>query len=149
MADEKSATYSIRIETEARSVEAGAASLDQLKASLGASMDASKLLGAAMRGLKGSSDEVKDARAQLKAQLEAERGAVTQGTLALLKQGTSYEQLAQKERLAAQELGKLQKEQEKAKADALAKSVEQLKASLSAAGGPVEDVRGRVKTLGT
>lgn len=141
MADSaKTATYSIRFDSNAKEIGSeGADSLDALKGAVVRSQDSVRTLSAAMKGLKGSSDEVKSARESLKGQLEAEKGAITSNTLALLKQGTSIEQLAQKEKAAAAAAAKFKAEQEKAAA--------KVQASVSAAGGPVAALRDRIKTL--
>ena len=144
----KVATYSIRFDSNAvETGKEGAASLEELKGSVGRSQEAIKTLSSAMRGLKGSSDEVKGAREQLKAQLEGERGALTAGTLALLKQGTSYDQLAAKEKAATAAAAKLRAEHEKH--DAKKAAEEQLAATkaISAAGGPVSALRDKVTQL--
>ena len=139
MAD-KVATYSIRVDSNAKQVGAeGAEGLEQLKGSIGRSQDAIKLLSSAMRGLKGSSDEVKGAREALKAQMEAEKGALTATTLALLKQGTSFDQLASKEKAAASATKKAAEEQEKARA--------KVDKSVAAAGGPLAELREKFATL--
>ena len=156
MADTKTATYAIRFDSNAKQVGSeGSQSLDQLGASVGRAKENIRTLAAAMGGLKGSSDAVKSARESLKAQLDAERSAVTAGSLALLKQGTSYEQLAAKEKLATSEAAKFRKEQELAAKQQEAKAKEKeaeeltkLAASLRAAGGPTQDLRERFKTLG-
>lgn len=93
MAD-KTATWSVEFKSDVgpASREA-AAGLEQLRSKAEASQTTIKGLAAAHRALRGSSDEVVAAKAQLKAQLDAERGAFSQLTLAIIKQGSSLEQL--------------------------------------------------------
>ena len=98
----KTATYSIQFKSNVADVADGDAdSLENLQKRMTASTDAIKILQASQRSLKGSTDETKRAREALKVQLQAEQGAVTKMQLALLKQGTSYEQLAAKAKKAS------------------------------------------------
>lgn len=125
----KTATYSIQFKSNvAETANEDADSLEALQRRMQSHQDAIKTLQASQRSLKGSSDEVKDARKALKAQIEAEQGAMTKLQLGLLKQGTSYEQLAS----AAKKSQAAQKEGTSA---------------ISAAGGPIASLRDRMSSL--
>src|SRR6202008_1610933 len=77
-----------------------AAALEGLRAKIEQSQTAIKGMSGALRSLRGASDEVVAAKTALKARLDAERGAISQANLALLKQGQTYEQLQAKMRAA-------------------------------------------------
>ena len=83
----------------------------------------------------GATDEVKEARTDLKSKLEAERDALSRNNLALIKAGTSYEKLARQERAAS----KATADQKKVTAD-LGKAV-------STVGGPVATLRDKFDSL--
>src|SRR5690349_7007616 len=96
---DKVATFSINLDGNAKDVsKETAAELETLRSAVEKGQRAIKDMVAAQRSLRGASDEVKDAKEQLKAKIEAERGAVSQANLALLKQGVTYEALALKAR---------------------------------------------------
>lgn len=147
MAD-KQASYAIRVESTAKQVgDEGASSLEKLRTAIETSQGSVKALAATMRNLKGSSDEVKGAREALRAQLDAEKNAITASTLALLKQGTTFEKLTEAEKKAADERKKLEEamktrglEDSKARADALSKGVESL-------GGPFAEISAKASSF--
>lgn len=129
MATDKKATYSIQFKSNvAETSDKDSDSLEALQRRMQQSQESIKLLQAAQRGLKGSTDEVKAAREQLKAQMNVEQGAVTRLQLSLLKQGTSYEQLAAKAKKSGDE--------QKKTSDVV-----------GAAGGPVANLRDRLSSL--
>ena len=154
MAD-KVATYAVNLESNAKTVAGGAADeLEALRQQIEQSQAAMKGMSGALRSLRGSSDDVAKAKEQLKARLEAERGAVSQANLALLKQGTTYEQLAQKVKAAeaAQKKADAKKQADLAKKEAeeLKKLVEQqtrMMKGIQAAGGPVAELTSKFGAL--
>lgn len=168
MAD-KVATWSINLAGNVGQVSrADADALEALRARVEESKAAVKGLGEAYRSLRGASDEVIAAKAQLKAQLDAERGALSQANLALLKQGQTYEQLTAKMRAAEAAQRKLdakhQRELSTQLLEAQKKLAEQTKrfgedekrlaeqagrvqAAIRAAGGPIAELSGRFGAL--
>jgi hypothetical protein len=128
MAD-KVATFAVNLEGNAGDVaKRDAAELEGLRAKIEASQNAMKGLSQSYRSLKGSSDEIAAAKSELKAKLEAEKGAVSQATLALVKQGTSYAQVT-------------------AEAKKTAAANDKIKASVKAAAGPFENLTKGAKSL--
>lgn len=75
--------------------------LQQLRAQIQGSETAIKEMNGTMRRLRGSSQEVAAAKADLKARIEAERAAISAATLEINKAGTSYDELASKAKKAA------------------------------------------------
>lgn len=126
MAD-KTVTFGIRIPVETDADNA-AASVEQLRKKLQDSQDAVKGYSASLRNLRGSSDEVKAAKAKLKAAVDAERNAISQATLALGKHGKT----------ALDTSKKLQ--EAKSKVDAF-------KSGISSSGGPLSGMMGRLEGL--
>lgn len=117
---EKTATFALKVESDTKPTEEQKKALEELRVSIAKSQDLLKQHGAALRSLRGNSDEVTDARAKLKAAIEAERASISRNNLAILKMGSSYEKLAKEARTAAaanKEMGK----------------------AVSAVGGPVSD----------
>lgn len=124
----ETATFTIKIDAQSNAPAAGD-SVEALRQKLLASQEAVKSYGSALRGLRGSSDEVKSAKTQLKAAVDAERASISQANLALLKQGTTYESVAKSAR-------------EKAKADKdAASSAGKLSGPLGEANSKLEDFR--------
>jgi len=127
------ARYGIKFDSNAAQVGAeGASALEQLRAKVASTKEAIKSYGDSLRNLKGSSDAVKSARAELKNKIDAERTALTQNTLAIVRAGTSYEKLTEAQKKMA-------------KASEASKSA--LTKSLSSAGGPVASLRAKVAEL--
>ena len=133
---EKIATFSIRLDSNAKDVaREDSAELQSLRDKIRGSSDAIKQMSAAYRSLRGSTDEVKGAKGQLKAMIDAERASLSAANLAILKQGTTYEKLADKQRKAV-------KVQQEAK-----ESADKLKSAIGVAGGPVKDLADKLGTL--
>lgn len=84
---EKTATFGIKIDTETNA-DLSADSVEKLRKRVEASQETVKRYSATLRALKGSSDEVKEARERLKAAVKAEEGAISRATLALGKHDT-------------------------------------------------------------
>lgn len=133
-AESKTASFAVKVDADSNAKDA-ATDLEELRRQITASQDAVKSYGAALRSLRGSSDEVKAAKADLKAKLEAERDAVSRANVAILKQGTTFEKLARQER----EETKRKKEE----LEASKRQKEQLEAArraVSEMGGPLRDL---------
>lgn len=126
----------IPVETDAAKA---ADSIQALRDSIAKSKDAIKESALAMRDLRGKSDEVKAAKDQLVTKIRAEEAAVAASTLKLLKQGTSVEELAKKEK-KAEEAKKKRAEATKEEADAMGKAI-------GTVGGPVASLKGKLESL--
>lgn len=153
MAD-KQATFSVNLESNAQAVaQRSSASLDEMRRAIEGSQSAMRGLNAAQKAIRGSSDEAQGARKSLQAQLDAERGAVSSLNLALVKQGVTYEQLAQKEKAAAAAAAKAtaSKTAAETKAEAELKKLRGATGALTdgikAGGGPVADLTGKIEGL--
>lgn len=148
MAETKKATFALNFEGNAPEVtEDLAVSLEDLRKKIDKSQEAVRTLGGAMKGLRGKSEEVVSAKEQLKAKLEAERAKISEVSLALLKQGASYDQLAARTRRLAAEKKKLD---EKKTADALEEQKRRASAmgnAVKAAGGPVGSLREKLEAM--
>lgn len=129
MAADKVATYAVNLESNAAQVAAvGGASLETYRKQIEQSQDAIKGASAALKALRGSSDEVAAAKDKLKAKIDAERGALSQANLALLKQGTTYTKVAAE--------AKKTRDASKAFTD-----------GIKAGGGPVADLTSKIEGL--
>lgn len=149
---DKTATFSLNLGGDLDDVAPEmAAQMEQLRAKISGGNDAVKQLSTSLRALRGSSDEVTAAKKQLKAMIESERTKVSQSNLALLKQGTTYEKLADRTRKAEAAHRKWVDEQKKLQeAKALEKvraETEALSRGVKAAGGPVAGLVGRFGEL--
>lgn len=123
------------------------AALEQLRQTIAKSTDAIRQASAANRALRGTSDTVKDARAQLKALIDSEKDSVSAANVALLKQGVTYEKIAQDAKKLGEEEKKL-KEGLKAKGiEDAKKQSDQLGKAIHLAGGPVEELKSRFDAL--
>jgi hypothetical protein len=116
-------TWSISLAGDVKEVsEEAAKALEEMRQRANQAEEAIRRGSAALRGLRGSSDEVKTAKEKLKAQIDAERTAFSSSNLEILKQGSSLkalnERTAQHQKEArATELAQL-KAAEAAKRDA-------------------------------
>jgi hypothetical protein len=127
------AKFSLTLEDNVSSAADSAAdSLDHLRQRIAGGEDAIKNMRSAFNRLRGSTDEIKAAKAQLTAKLNAERDAVSAASLALLKSGTTYDAVA-------------------AKAKKMAASQDQMKkgttSALNAAGGPLASLSSKFESL--
>lgn len=77
-----------------------------LKEGMSEASEKAKAYSAALRNLKGSSDEVKTAKAELKAKLEQEKSLLSAGQLALVRNSKATDALAARVKLAAAEVKK-------------------------------------------
>ena len=125
---EETATFALKIDAEAEPAAEAAASLEKFRAAIEASQASITSYRKSMSLLRGSSDEVADAKAKLKAAIAAEQAAITRNNLGILKLGGSYQKLSVAHRKAT------------ASSDAMKKSV-------AAIGGPVKDVAEKLEGL--
>jgi len=139
-------SFPIGVPVETNAVEASDA-LEQLRARVQAGEQALKEMAGANRRLRGSTDEVKAAKEQLKAKIEAERQAISAAQLGMLKAGTSYDQLSAKAKKLGADQGDLQKKLAPKTIDELKDRTKGLSAAVSAAGGPVASLKGRMEQL--
>lgn len=77
--------------------------VDQLRESIEASDAKIRDLNGSLRRMKGTTDEVKAAKAQLRAQITAEGLEMTKANMAIVKQGSSYDSLTSALKKAKQE----------------------------------------------
>lgn len=142
------AKFSLNLESNAGEVsEDTARQLEELRSKIGASNDTIRQMGSALRSLRGSTDQVKQAKAELTAKISAERDAVSADNLKLLQQGVTYEKLAGQARKLAKEKADLDT---KTKSDALAKAkanTDAMSNAVKLAGGPVESLTGSLGEL--
>jgi len=135
--NDKSLSFSLNLEDDVSdSAERAATSIEDLRARIQSSEEAIKIASASMRRLRGDTDTLKAAKTQLTAKVEAERAKIAQASLALHKQGTSYEELATKARKLAAE--------QKAIDD---KAISALASTVTRAGGPVAALQERFGLL--
>lgn len=85
---EKTATFGIKVRAES-DADLAKASVQQLSKAVTDSQAAVKAYGASLRSLRGSSDEVAEAKKRLKGAIDDERARISQATLALGKHGKS------------------------------------------------------------
>src|ERR1700733_9518114 len=131
---EKTANFGIKVGVDSNA-KAVASDLEALKRHIADNQEAVKQYGSAMRSLRGDSDEVKSAKKMLKGEIEALRDAISRETLAIGKQGTTYDALIAKEKKAREEAKRLAEEQKK-----LAEQQKAMRNGITAAGGPVQEL---------
>lgn len=102
MAD-KTATFNLAVKSDGSGATKAADELEGLKKAIDSSKSVIESYAKSMRALRGNSEEVASAKKDLKAKIDAERDAISRNTLALLKAGTSYEQLSKKTKKASQD----------------------------------------------
>ncbi|MDQ2782606.1 MAG: hypothetical protein M3Y26_08765 [Actinomycetota bacterium] len=115
-------------------------SIESLRQRIAGGEDAVKNMRAAFNRLRGSTDDVKAAKAELTAKLNAERAAISSASLKLLSSGTTYDAVATKAKKLAQEQEALKKSTDADKAKAMG-------SAFGAAGGPVAALRDRLQGL--
>jgi hypothetical protein len=105
-----------------------------------------KAMSGTLRQLRGTSDEVKAAKTALAAKIAVLRDGVSAASLALVKQGSSYDAVAQKEKKYLEQKKKaaaqLKESQAKTKQDTA-----QVTAAIGKAGGPVASLVGQFSSL--
>lgn len=141
MAGEKTASFAVNLESNAPAVSAeSAAALAELVDKINKSAERAKALSVDMHALRGATDTVVSAKKDLKAQLESERGAMSQAVLQINKMGHSYGELAAAERKAEAAQKKLEAKRQADVIKRLADSQHKLTDGLKAARGPVADL---------
>lgn len=128
----------VGIPVETNAAEA-ADSIAALREGITKSKDAIAESAAAMRNLRGKSDEVKAAKDQLTLKIRGEEAAVTAATLKLLKQGEAYKKSGDAAK-GAKDAAKKNGEAAKDSANALSKAI-------STAGGPVASLKEKLGSL--
>lgn len=141
----------VPVETNA---DAAASSVESLREQIMGSTAEIKAMAGTLRQLRGSSDEVKAAKAQLTAKMDSLKNSVSGASLALVKQGSSYDAAAQRAKLFAAQQKAASDAQKKLgetlKKDELAKSKDRasaMGAAISKAGGPVASLRDKFGSL--
>jgi hypothetical protein len=120
------ASFAINLEGNAAEIASTTStSLEQLRAAVYGSEEAIKSHNSTLRRLKGSTEEIRAAKDELKAKIQAEQAAIAQNTLAIVKQGTSYDALSEKAK-------KLAADKKKMTSDAFAAEEKKLDALISA-----------------
>lgn len=147
---ESQATFGINLDGNAQAVAASTATaMDHLRGSIDGSSASIKAMSSDMRRLRGSSDEVKSAKADLKAKIDAERDAMSAASLKIIKAGTSYEALTSNAKKLASEQAKSRTKTEAANVEELRRQTEALKSQISGAGGPLSALQSRIGSLGS
>ncbi len=126
---------------------AAAGAIESLRDQIEGSTADIKAMSASLRQLRGSSDEVKAAKAQLTTKIDSLKNSVSGATLALVKQGTSYDAAASARRNSRTSRRSWVAE---LKSDALAKQKERtiaFSSAISQAGGPVASLKGKLDGL--
>lgn len=145
--NQEEAKFSIKLEDNVSGSASGAAdALEKLRQRISGGDDAIKNYSASLRRLKGNSDEIKSAKSELTAKINAEKDAVSSASLQLLKHGSSYDTVAARAKKFTAQQSDLAK---KLKDDALARNKEKteaMSAAISKAGGPVASLRDKIKS---
>lgn len=135
-------TFSLNLDGNAGEVsEKLASSLEHLRERVAGGESSIKDMSAALRGLRGAGAEVKAAKDQLRAKINAERDAISAANLAALRAGTSLEKLNRKSRDAAKAQADLKKKLETKQLEDAKKKSEALGAGLAKAGGPLASLK--------
>jgi hypothetical protein len=130
MGSDQTATFEVALEGNADEFsDQTAASIERMRESVLGSEKSIKQLSETLRKLKGSSAEVKEAKAQLTAKLNGERDAISRLTAGAVKAGVPLELLSTKTKVTAKETTGM--------GDAI-----------DAAGGPVASLRSKLGVLG-
>lgn len=148
MAGNDQSTFGINLggnAAEAAKTTAGA--LEQLRERMAAGTDAIKGMQQQLRFLRGSSDDVRQAKDQLKAKLDAERASLSAAAVQLQKQGTNYADLTAQTKKLAAEKDKLADSTKKSGEDAAQARTKAFGAAISAAGGPVASLKSKLGAL--
>lgn len=158
----ETAKFSILVDSNAAKVSGDTkASVEGLSASIKQSEQRIKDLMLSVKNLRGASDEVKNAKEGIKAQLDAERNKISQSEIGLRKLGTTTADLAAKERELAKAMAERAKAKdtgEKGKGDVLAPLMKSAKAKAKAdeladtvkgAEGPLSSFTGKLAVVGT
>lgn len=122
---------------------AAASALEQLREKIDAGQSSVKGMSAALKALKGSSEEVKKEKDELSTKIQAEKNALAKVHLELLKQGTTYEKVSQDAKKLEEQKKKLTEQSKKETESEKAST-----AALKATGGPIGTLKGHVEELG-
>ena len=142
------ATLSINLEDHvSESAESMADSVEALRDRIAGSEDAIKEMGGALRRLRGTSDEVKTAKGELVAKLQAEKDKISAANLALLKQGTTYDKLSAQTRKLTKDREDLKKKTDKDAESKAKDRADAMSAAIRTAGGPVASLKEKLETL--
>ncbi len=136
----------ISVPVETNAAEAGD-SVESLRESIMGSTESIRAMAGTLKQLRGTSDEVKSAKTALTAKIEALRGSVSSASLALVKQGTTYDAAAQKEKKYLEQKKKLSAELKKAGEDKAKDKTNAMSSAISHAGGPVAALKGKLDAL--
>lgn len=102
---EAQASFKLPIEADTEPSDALADSLEALRAKIVGGQASVKGMSAALRSLRGDTDAVKSAKAQLIAKIAGEKDKLSAANLEILKMGTNYEKLAAKQKKATEDKG--------------------------------------------
>ncbi len=146
----ETAKFSILVDSNASKVAGDTkTSVEGLASSIKASEQRIKDLMLSVRNLRGSSDEVKNAKEGLKAALDAERNKISQSEIGLRKLGTTTADLAAKERVLAKSLAEKEKAEKDTGTKKAAAETKGMAEALKNAGGPVANITNKLESLKT
>ncbi len=134
----------VPVETNADDV---ADSVETLRERIMGSTESIRAMQGTLKQLRGTSDEVKSAKAQLTSKIDVLRGSVSSASLALVKQGTTYDAAAQKEKKYLEQKKKLSAELKKSGEDKAKDKTNAMSAAIGHAGGPVAALKGKLDSL--
>jgi hypothetical protein len=101
MAD-KTATFNVKVEASTESVLAGKYNLEKFRDAVASSQGIIKQYQSNLKALRGSSDEVKKAKIDLKARIDAERDAISRATLKIQEHGSTLKGAAKETSVMAE-----------------------------------------------
>ncbi len=142
--EELKVPVSIPVETNA---DEAADSVESLRDRIMGSTESIKAMSGTLRQLRGTSDEVKAAKAQLTTKIQAMQGAVSAASLKLVQQGTTYDAVAQKEKKFLEQKKKLAAEMKKGEEAHTKDRMQAMGAAIGHAGGPVASLKGKLDSL--
>ncbi len=134
----------IPVETNA---DEAADSVESLRDRIMGSTESIKAMSGTLRQLRGTSDEVKAAKAQLTAKIQSMQGAVSAASLKLVQQGTTYDAVAQKEKKFLEQKKKLADEMKKGEESKTKDRMSAMSSAIGQAGGPVASLKGKLDSL--
>lgn len=135
------ATFSIVLDGNvSEHAKSDADALEAMRSKIAESQAAIKGYGTSLRNLRGSSEEVKKAKDELKARIDQERQAVSAVTLEMLKSGNAYDKTASSAK-------KLATENKALASSTKADTQKAMGAALKMVGGPAEEVTNKISSL--
>jgi hypothetical protein len=132
---DKTVTFGIRVDAQTNA-DVTAKSVNELRASISSAQDRVRMYQSSLRNLRGSSDEVKSAKEQLKGAINAERDAVSRATLQIGRHGETLTSLTQIQKRASDAAKKVAEDNKK------------LSSAVSQIGGPLADAKAKVSEWG-